>query len=59
MYRGVGLGDAAADPDGGGGREVPLVSASFSRRVAENHVGSADAAAGALYRQRLQSGRLL
>jgi hypothetical protein len=58
MYRGVGLGDAAADPDGGGGREMLLVSASFSRRVAENHFGSVDAAAGALYRQRLQPGRL-
>ena len=58
MYRGVGLGDAAAHPDGRGGRKMPLVSASFSRRVAENHFGSADAAAGALYRQRLQPGRL-
>ena len=58
MYRGVGLGDAAAHPDGGGGRKMPLVSASFSRRVAESHFGSADAAAGALYRQRLQPGRL-
>jgi hypothetical protein len=58
MYRGVGLGDAAAHPDGGGGRKMPLVSASFSRRVAESHFGSAGAAAGALYRQRLQPGRL-
>jgi hypothetical protein len=37
---------------------MPLVSASFSRRVAENHFGSADAVAGAPYRQRLQPGRL-
>jgi hypothetical protein len=47
MYRGIGLGDAAAHPDGGGSRKMPLVSASFSRRVAGNHFGSADAAAGA------------
>jgi hypothetical protein len=57
MYRGVGLGDAAADTDGGGARKMPLVSA-LSRRVAESHFGSADLAAGALYRQRLQPGRL-
>ncbi len=35
-----------------------LVSGSFSRRVAESHFGSADAAAGALDRQRLQPGWL-
>jgi hypothetical protein len=58
MYRGVGLRDAAAHLDGGGSRKMPLVSASFSRRVAENHFGSADAAVGAPYRQRLQPGRL-
>jgi hypothetical protein len=59
MYRGAGPGDAAAHPDGGGGRKMPLVSASFSRRVAESHFGSAGAAAGALCRQRLQPGRLV
>jgi hypothetical protein len=57
LYRGVGLGDAAAQADGGGPK-TPLVSASFSRRVAESHFGSPDAAAGALYRQLLQPGRL-
>ena len=49
MYRGVGLGDAAAHPDGGGGRKMTLVSAMFSRRVAESNFGSADTAAGTLY----------
>ena len=58
MYRGVGPGDAAAHSGGGGGRKMPLVSASFPRRVAESHFGSAGAAAGARYRQRLQPGRL-
>lgn len=58
MYRGVGLAHAVAHPDGGGGRTMPLVSASFSRCVAESHFGSADAAGAALYRQRLQPGRL-
>lgn len=38
MYRGVGLGDAAAHPDGAGGRQMPSVSASFSRRVAESQL---------------------
>jgi hypothetical protein len=58
LYRGIGLGDATGSPDRASGRKAPLVSASFSRRVAESHFGSPGAAAGALYRQPLQPGRL-
>ena len=38
--------------------QSPLVSASFSRRVAEGHFNSSNVVAGALYRQRLQPDRL-
>lgn len=56
LYRGV------ATQAGAAGRRrrgvSPLVSASFSRRVAESHFGSPAAVAGALYRQLLRPERL-
>ena len=55
VYRGVGIQDTAT---GRRAATLPVVAASLSRHVAESHFGSASAAAGALYRQRLQPCRL-
>ncbi|HEY6278685.1 MAG TPA: hypothetical protein VIX86_20425 [Streptosporangiaceae bacterium] len=57
VYRGIGLpGDAGRDGKLAG--QLPVISASLSRRVAESHFGSDRAAAGALYRQPLQPERV-
>lgn len=56
LYRGVATQAGAAGRRRRG--QSPLVSASFSRRVAESHFSSSNAVAGALYRQRLQLERL-
>jgi hypothetical protein len=54
LYRGVGV-----QPGTDRRRwRSPLVSASFSRRVAETHFKASDAVAGALYRQRMEHDRL-
>lgn len=53
LYRGVGVQDRPRRRS-----QSPLVSASFSRRVAESHFTSSSAVAAALYRQRLQIDRL-
>jgi hypothetical protein len=58
MYRGVGLRDTAAHPDGGGGRKMPWSRRRYPAASPRAIFGSADAAAGALCQQRLQSGRL-
>lgn len=55
LYRGVGVQQSASRRRRG---QSPLVSASFSRRVAESHFNSSNVTAGALYRQRLQPDRL-
>jgi hypothetical protein len=54
LYRGAGVQQGADRRRG----QSPLVSASFSRRVAESHFKASKAVAGALYRQRMQPDRL-
>lgn len=59
LYRGVGCQDPATGRQRASSRrELPLVSASFSRQVAESHFGSPSVTAGALYRQPLRPGHL-
>src|SRR5215469_3632024 len=58
LYRGVELHDRPAAADSPGRRQSPLISASFSREVAESHFRSPGAAAAALYRQPLAPERL-
>jgi hypothetical protein len=53
LYRGTAIHDRPPAADTAPGRESPLVSATFSRPVAESHFGSPDALGAALYRQRL------
>jgi hypothetical protein len=53
VYRGIALHDRPATTDSPGRRQSPLVSASFSREVADSHFRSPGAAAAALYRQPL------
>jgi hypothetical protein len=53
VYRGIALHDRPAATDSPGRRQSPLVSASFSREVADSHFRSPGAAAAALYRQPL------
>lgn len=55
LYRGAGVQQSAGQRRRG---QSPLVSASFSREVAESHFNSSNVVAGALYRQRLQLDRL-
>jgi hypothetical protein len=59
LYRGVELHDRPAAADSPGRRQSPLISASFSREVAESHFRSPGAAAAALYRQPLAPERIL
>lgn len=58
LYRGISLQDRPGSAGSPVGRVTPLVSASFSRRVAESHFGSSSASAAALYRQLLDPERL-
>jgi hypothetical protein len=58
LYRGTTIHDRPSAADTAPGRESPLVSATFSRPVAESHFGSPDARGAALYRQRLAPARL-
>jgi hypothetical protein len=58
LYRGVELRDRPAAADNPGRRQSPLISASFSREVADSHFQSSGAAAAALYRQPLAPERL-
>jgi hypothetical protein len=59
LYRGMAIQDHSATAGSPGRRESPLISASFSRRVAESHFGWPGAEAAVLYRQRLAPERLL
>ena len=54
VYRGAGVQHGTDRRRG----QSPLVSASFSRKVAESHFNASNAVAGALYRQRMQPDRL-
>jgi hypothetical protein len=58
LYRGIALHDRPATADSPGRRQSPLISASFSREVADSHFRSPGAAAAALYRQPLDPGRI-
>lgn len=58
LYRGAAFQDWPATADSRPRRVTPLISASFSRQVAESHFSSPGAAAAALYRQPLAPGRL-
>ena len=53
LYRGVALHDRPATCGSPGPRQSPLISASFSRAVADSHFRSSGATAAALYRQPL------
>jgi hypothetical protein len=53
LYRGAAFHDRPVTPDSPSRRQTPLISATFSRLVAESHFRSPNAAAAALYRQRL------
>jgi hypothetical protein len=58
LYRGMAMHDRPETADSAGRRSSPLVSASFSRPIAESHFSAPGAAAAALYRQRLVPERL-
>jgi hypothetical protein len=58
LYRGMAIHDRPDTADSAGRRSSPLISASFSRQIAESHFSAANAAAAALYRQRLVPERL-
>ena len=53
LYRGTAFHDRPVTPDSPSRRQAPLISATFSRLVAESHFRSPNAAAAALYRQPL------
>jgi hypothetical protein len=53
LYRGTAIHERPLTPDSPSRRQAPLISATFSRPVAESHFRSPHAAAATLYRQRL------
>ena len=58
LYRGVALHDRPARADSPSRRQSPLISATFSREVAESHFRSPGAGAAVLYRRQLAPGWL-
>jgi hypothetical protein len=57
-YRGMAIHNRPETADSPGRRKSLLISASFSRQIAESHFRAPNAAAAALYRQRLVPERL-
>lgn len=58
LYRGMAVQARPETADSPARRNSPLISASFSRQIAESHFRAPDAAGAALYRQRLVPERL-